>query len=513
MKTKPFLYLSTSLIALFMLLVPLVAAAAPPGVLAYGQGDYLDVSKKTWIEYAQPVVDPLGHPERPWQPKEEYPFKQPYTGVELMYLSWDDHWLLWAGKYQKVNSRISARLNKRGLLTQRAGGFATKVIYDNYKDAYLYDKDKDGKVKAGGIYARMLNIYMTPADVRGSGNVQLFRLNSPKDRWVLSDMWSYSPGLRRVTRFQGGDRQDEFAGTPLTVDDIGGRQTWEEEHLLIGEDVLYQIALDPQIIAPAREHNTGDFKKDGEWIAKNLDPSRGEELGTNPYRPDGGIECWVVLSRWAKRTENPPFGSHVFPSPKQYYLKYRLTWVEKVTKLGVYSEQYDHSNRLIKWGFMANYMLHPGGFVNGGWAIASYQAYDLRRHFTSWGRYDAFDTGPKNGIVPDDWFTPEHLFREHYWGKMKMKPIKNVEEFAPPPSPFRSKFPKYRKGTQDWFAQEDIDFIRKGYKNHGFTDEEIDALIQGDGVIRKGGKIIPVRKHERPEWIHYGRFPVKFPNE
>jgi hypothetical protein len=71
-----------------------------------------------------------------------------------------------------------------------------------------------------------------------------------------------------------------------------------------------------------------------------------------------------VLSQWAKRTEK--FGSHVYPDPKQYYLKYRLVWIEKVTKTSVREEQYDHDNRLIKHGFSFNAEFFAGGFVNGG---------------------------------------------------------------------------------------------------------------------------------------------------
>ena len=173
-----------------MLLVPLLALAAPPGTIV--KGDYIDVSKQTWIEYDEPITDPLGHPERPWQPKEEFPFKQPYTGVELQYLSYGgEHNGIVAAHYWKSDDRISARLNKRGLLVQRAGGLAAKTMFDQYKDVYLYDSDKDGKVKTHDIWCKMINIYMSPADVRGSSNVTNFRINSPKDRWVMDDIWAY----------------------------------------------------------------------------------------------------------------------------------------------------------------------------------------------------------------------------------------------------------------------------------------------------------------------------------
>ncbi|MBI1987835.1 MAG: outer membrane lipoprotein-sorting protein, partial [Nitrospinae bacterium] len=329
---------------------------APPGAIGYGQGDYLDVSKQTWREYATPLKDPLGHSTRPWQPKGEYPWKQPYSATMLMYFATDDH-KLYSSKYQDY-SLNSARLNKRGLMTQRKGYALREVMYDSYLDVMQFDEDRGGKTGTGGLMNKFLVLYETPADVRGTSQVKLTYLNSPVGKWKMTDAWTYSPGLRRVTRSQGGDRQDEVLGTPVTNDDNGERNVWEEDHLLIGEDVLYMQMLDPQIIAPDRAENTGDLKKDGEWFAKNLDPSRGEER-LSPYRPDGGIECWVVLSQWAKRTDK--FGSHVFPNPKDYYLKYRITWVEKVTKTPVREEQYDHDNRLIKGGFSMNPEFFAGG--------------------------------------------------------------------------------------------------------------------------------------------------------
>ena len=490
-----------------MLLLPLVVLAAPPGTIV--KGDYIDVSKQTWIEYEEPITDPLGHPERPWQPKEEFPFKQPYTGVELMYLA-DSHYGAIGSKYRQNPDNLAIVMNKRGLRLEIRSSTCTANRYDDYKDIYLYDSDKDGKVGTHDTSGRVLYSLDTPANLRGTLGLMRFRLNNPAASWVMDDIWVYSPGLRRVTRLQGGDRQDETTSSPITNDDIGGRQVWEEEHLLIGEDVIYQANLDPQIIAPYHTYATGDFKKDGEWIAKNLQSSLGEEVGMSPYRPDGGVECWVVLSRWAKRTEDPPYGSHVFPDPKMYYLKYRITWIEKVTKTSIWSEQYDHGNRFIKWSQVGPRAVIPGGFLNGGVVSESAISEDLRRLFASWGIKVTTVTG-KKAKCPDEWFTPEFLFQEHFWG---VRPGPPAPKSIPTPSLWSSKFPKYRKGTQDWLPQEDREFIRNSWKIDGLNEEEADAMMYGDGVIRKEGKVIPVRRHERPALFFGGKpLPVKFPNE
>ena len=451
-----------------------------------------------------PLKDPLGHPTRPWQPKGEYPWKQPYSATMLMYLTTDHKF--YSARYLNYSVN-SGRLNKEGLFTQKVGCGLRECLYDHYRDVMQYDEDPGGTVGTAGLMYKFFMIYHTPAESRGTSQLKFVYLNSPVAPWRMTDTWNYAPNLRRVTRSQGGNRQDEILGTPLTSDDNGERNVWEEEHSLIGEDVLYMQILDPQIVAPNRQFNTGDFAVDGEWLARNLDPNRGEER-LSPYRPDGGIECWVVLSQWARRTEK--FDSHVYPDPKQYYLKYRLVWIEKVTKTPVREEQYDHDNRLIKHGFSFNAEFFAGGFVNGGSYQTQYHMYDYRRHFRSWGAYTQVEVGPK-ARAPGDWFTPEHLSREYFWKELKAPLLKEAKDFPPPPELYRVKFPQYRKGASDWISKEEMDYMTGIWREHGFSDEEIEAMMNGDGVLRKDGKIIPVRRPYRPAFLHGKPLPVKFP--
>ncbi|MDP6560999.1 MAG: outer membrane lipoprotein-sorting protein, partial [Candidatus Binatia bacterium] len=306
---------SIGLFLLCWVMLPALSQGAPPGAII--QGEYIDVSEKTWQQYPEPIASPMGHPTRPWQPVGEFPWKEwgtpekPYTATMLMYLGLDHD--LYTTKYQDY-SGISARMHKRGLLVQRKFYVMRETLYDSMLDVMQYDEDTAsdklgnsniglGKVGAGEMVNKRVLIYETPADVRGLGQVKNLFLNSPMTGWRMADAWTYSPGLRRVTRSQGGDRQDEILGTPVTLDDVGSREIWEEEHLLIGEDVVYDQMLDPQFIAPDRYENTGDFVKDGEWLARNLSRDRGE-LNMSPYRADGGVECWVILSKWATKTKD-----------------------------------------------------------------------------------------------------------------------------------------------------------------------------------------------------------------
>ena len=93
----------------------------------------------------------------------------------------------------------------------------------------------------------------------------------------MADDGTHPPGLRRATCSQGETGRMRFWDPR---DDTGNREVWEENHFLIGKDVVYNQMLDPQFIAPEREANIGDFVKEGKWLARNL----------NPYRADGGGE-------------------------------------------------------------------------------------------------------------------------------------------------------------------------------------------------------------------------------
>jgi hypothetical protein len=179
----------------------------------------------------------------------------------LMYLATDHKF---HGARYLNYSLSSGRLNKDGLFTQRVGFGLRESIYDHYHDVMQYDEDPSGNVGTGGLMYKFFMIYHTPAESRGTSQFKLVYLNSPVAPWKMTDTWNYVPNLRRVTRSQGGNRQDELLGTPFTNDDNGERNVWEEEHMLIGEDVLYMQILDPQIVAPNRRFNTGDFKVDGE---------------------------------------------------------------------------------------------------------------------------------------------------------------------------------------------------------------------------------------------------------
>src|SRR3990170_1884075 len=229
---------------------------------------------KGWTPYAEPVKDWTApdkrHPQYPWVLKDPFPWKPswptkdvPYTGEELLWLRECAFWGAEGGKTADYCG-YSVMRNRRG--------FAQLVV----------------------------------------------KYNNAPGKWKDPDRYAWVPALRRVRRSAGGDRQDDSLGYPLSNDDNGERQYWEYTYEIIGEDVLYEVLAvkgqeimgNPKVIA-----DNPVYPGQGVW---------GD--GMNPYREDGGVECWVVK---------------VTPKDPKYYLGYLLYWIEKRTKLEMRGEQYD----------------------------------------------------------------------------------------------------------------------------------------------------------------------------
>ncbi|MBT8338730.1 MAG: DUF1329 domain-containing protein [Desulfatitalea sp.] len=150
-----------------------------------------------------------------------------------------------------------------------------------------------------------------PYDLKGTMRL-LVRYEDPtKD----DDIWMYIPTMRRVRRMSGAQRQNNFAGTVATYDDIRGFQgrpleyTWQ----LVDEQKILCAALDAKTPFPRNEN--------GMW--------------TN----DRTIrDCWVVDA-------TPVSSTHVY--------KKRRFWVDKEIYVPWHEIVYDAQDRA--WKVFENY--------------------------------------------------------------------------------------------------------------------------------------------------------------
>ncbi|MBI1987256.1 MAG: outer membrane lipoprotein-sorting protein [Nitrospinae bacterium] len=138
----------------------------------------------------------------------------------------------------------------------------------------------------------------SPAENRGDTTMRTYYLQVPGKR-KDSDSWRYSKKARKVTRDVASDRQDDQGSMHTTRDDNEGREPWQENHRILGED-LYK-----------------------------------------------GQACFVVES---------------VHRSKDYYLGKRVIWVEKTNFLDLHEEQYDPEGRLWKILEKEWFQVRPGNW-------------------------------------------------------------------------------------------------------------------------------------------------------
>ena len=373
-----------------------------------------------WVEF-DPPIPPVKErdPKYPWLPKGPFPYKAswpkqgvPYTGEELAYFQ---DMLLWSGKYQNATSYYTQR-NKRGLIINKNILILRQQEWDTYQDVLDYD---EGAVKLHTPKQKVLTLIDSPPEVRGMGLLTVQFLNAP-GKWKDPDRYTYIPALRRTRRSAGGDRQDDVLGTMVSNDDFGERQPWEEEHFIVAQDVICENNQQRNIIGPVKELVEHPMNASpGVW---------GE--GDNPYREDGCVECWVVMSK------------HRDP---KYYLGYRLTWQEKRTKVEVRQEQYDREGNLWKISARTWYYV-PGGHLKGGVAKSNVYWWDLKRDFSSYQWFGDWIFGEP---IDEGFFTVPQLTKEYFWRTPpKYRQVTNVSQFPPYIEFYPEKKSRWRKGVE-----------------------------------------------------------------
>ncbi len=128
---------------------------------------------------------------------------------------------------QKVNDRpdgdsrkseMSMKLiNKRGSIRER------KLI------SYSIDVGKDKQDR------KSIMFFLYPGDVKGTGFLTWDYDDQKKD----DDKWLYLPAMKKTRRISGSSaKQDYFMGSDFTYDDMGRHNVDEDNHNLLGEEVL-----------------------------------------------------------------------------------------------------------------------------------------------------------------------------------------------------------------------------------------------------------------------------------
>jgi hypothetical protein len=382
---------------------------------------------KGWTPYAEPIKDwtdpDKRHPQYPWVLKATFPFRPswprknvPYTGEELLWFRECSFWGAEGGKTQDYFG-YSPTMNRRGLVISKNFYIMRTHYWEKFDEIIHY------KMGINGIYQKVFTILDNPPEIRGFAQL-VVKYNNAPGKWKDPDRYAWVPALRRVRRSAGGDRQDDSLGYPLSNDDNGERQFWEYTYEIIGEDVIYEvngqkgyaILGDPKVIV-----DNPVYPGAGVW---------GD--GLNPYREDGGLECWVVKAT---------------PKDPKYYLGYILYWIQKHTKLELFDEQYDHHGNLIRIQFLTTYKPYPKGY-NGrtAWSRTTIMFGDLQRDFWAFAWYGGFKYGLK---IPESKYSIPELQKEYFWRRPPgYRLVTSATQFPPYPLLYEEKKHKDRAGVE-----------------------------------------------------------------
>lgn len=216
-----------------------------------------------------------------YMPAEPYPFTPPYTAEEMGIRSMEfPHIARW--NFAMIEDFGSVM--PTGYLS--TGKTIVLSIYPEPEGLIGYVNSKPGE-----IYGRWLSQDTYPPENLGN---QMLMLQHRTDQTTTTktDLFAYSPVLRRVRRFPQPRRQDRFPDNPMTYDDFLGRDAWEFTWRIIGTDVLSETVRFPKT-RPTITLMAGDGTlKDTPVQSLKM---MGDEYPY--YTPDGGVPCYVVEAK------------------------------------------------------------------------------------------------------------------------------------------------------------------------------------------------------------------------
>ena len=364
-------------------------------------------------------IDPPRDPQVPYLPAEKYPFSPPYTAEELGYRGVMEftHMPRWSCAVTDAFGSITSG----GYLQQ----FKTPGVI-----LYIPKGGLAGQLYAtapGKEYFRWLFHYTDPPESAGD---QFIWTGYRTDQTYLTrlDFFFYSLSQRRVRRMPQPRREDRFANTVQTVDDVLGREAWQFAWRFVGTDVLYETVRFPNTRLTVTLAGP-----DGTLTDRPVQDLRmlGDEYPY--YTTEGGVACYVVAA--TAREEWLPGHS----TPKTLY------WLDRHHFYPLRIESYDRAGKLVKVEVRTARLVRPD-LKERGYAAFITTYYDLALDFITYGFHD--------GHQPREWseqdrkvvFNPDSMRRGWTQPPVDIKEeIRSPEEFYLRPHLHREKFPQDRR--------------------------------------------------------------------
>lgn len=350
------------------------------------------------------------YPWHPWDRPKEFDINQPLAAEKIAWRMKDN----FDPRFVYESVAFLPDENRFGHVRNLVGGRTALFLYGgDFKDLLDYH---GRMIKPGDTEFYAAIFFNKPPQIRGLTNLSWKYLETPAVK-KEQDRWVYVPALRRTRRLAAGADDDKLGGTDITVDDVGEREVWEEEHILIGTDRLGPDEL-----------NAWRFKPMG--------------AAAKTYKPylKKFFDCYVVLSINRK---------------SKYYIPKRIIWYDMDTFLWIREEQYDFHGDLWKiyeWVWQ-DYTPKYGDIKNQYWLQAMKNIWDIKiNHRTVlnlWNAYydqNAFLGWNGKGPAPKSFFDVKRLEREE-WGRTlpDLPAVKALDTMVPKPKLLRDRFKPYRR--------------------------------------------------------------------
>ncbi len=364
-----------------------------------------------------PSVSTARDSKIPYIPAEKFPFQAPYTAEEMGFRSAHfSHIARWSHSFADVFGVVTSS----GYMNQ--GAWACFI--DNSTSGSL-----SGHINTptGGETGRWMMYETFPPESDGAQQLWI-TLRSDKMKKKKLDFFYYSPSMRRVRRMPEPRRDQRFANNAQTLDDVIGRDPWEFEWELLGTDVLYETIRFPVT-------RTSLTLNDPQLGFVETPASSIKLMGRDfeHYRPDGGVDTWVIKAT-AKKDWLPDYNeSHL------------IVWVEKHTFFILRREKYGHDGRLI---LIESRMSKKENAVLGDLGYASFMGtyWNIDHDLVSYSFHDTHKARTWSEEEKNMIFKPEFMPRQWLFEPIKSQlGIDSPDKFFLRPHLYLEKFPNHRK--------------------------------------------------------------------
>jgi Protein of unknown function (DUF1329) len=364
-----------------------------------------------------PRTDTSRHATLPYLPAEPYPFVSPYTVEEMGIRSMEfPHIARW--NFAMIEDFGSVM--PTGYLS--TGKTIVLSIYPEPEGLVGYFNSTPGE-----IYSRWLSQDTYPPENMGN---QMLMLQHRTDQIATTktDLFIYSPVLRRVRRFPQPRREDRFPDNPMTYDDFLGRDAWEFTWRMIGTDVLSETVRFPKT-RPTITLMTGDGTlKDTPVESLKM---MGDEYPY--YTPEGGVPCYVVEAKaksdWLSN----------------YYAPRIIYWLDQHYFYPLRTEQYGPDGELVAMETRLAALLNPDLKERGYHNVITIW-WNAQLDFLAYGVHDGHRRRQWSEKDKETYFNPD--FMRRVWFPIPIKTqaaVRVPEDFFLRPRLDRDKFPEERK--------------------------------------------------------------------